>query len=104
MALDATPGTVVDLLVPGMSCAGCMRKIENRLGDAAGVTSARANLTAHRVRVMIDPARTDADALVASLADPATTRVPSIPRCTVRRARTRPGATCCCAWASRALP
>ncbi|MFQ5566648.1 MAG: heavy metal-associated domain-containing protein, partial [Paracoccaceae bacterium] len=46
----------VDLMVPGISCAGCMRTIETGLGKLDGVTSARVNLSMRRVRVLYDPA------------------------------------------------
>ena len=59
----------VELLVPGMTCAGCMRKVESCLAAAPGVRSARANLTAHRVAVEIDRTRTGAEDLVKHLAD-----------------------------------
>ncbi|MEM0989076.1 MAG: heavy metal translocating P-type ATPase [Pseudomonadota bacterium] len=58
----------LDLLVPGMTCAGCMRKVETRLQALDGVQSARVNLSAHRVAVGFDPAITNADALVGELA------------------------------------
>ncbi|MEM7744236.1 MAG: heavy metal translocating P-type ATPase [Pseudomonadota bacterium] len=69
MAFDLRQAEQVDLLVPGMSCAGCMRKIEARLAETGGVEHARANLSGHRVAVKIDPALTTAQALVEALAD-----------------------------------
>lgn len=59
-ALDAWSGQVrslenglseMDFLVPGMHCAGCMRKIEGGLSALDAVTDARANLSTRRVRV-----------------------------------------------------
>jgi Cu2+-exporting ATPase len=52
-AIDApsdAPRTL-ELIVPGMHCAGCIRTIETGLNDVAGVVSARANLGERRVRV-----------------------------------------------------
>ena len=46
----------VDLMVPAIRCAGCMRAIETGLGKLEGVTSARVNLSMRRVRVLYDPA------------------------------------------------
>ena len=40
-----------DLSVPGISCGGCIRKIEDALGRLPGVTHARVNLSARRVAV-----------------------------------------------------
>jgi len=69
MPLDAgAAGTRLAFLVPGMRCGGCMTKIERGLAAAPGVLSARANLSAHRVAVQFDPARTDGYRLIAALA------------------------------------
>ncbi len=51
-------GSGVDLMVPGISCAGCLAKIERGLGTAEGIVSARVNLSLRRVRVIFDPAAT----------------------------------------------
>jgi len=40
-----------DLSVPGISCGGCLRKIEAALGSLPGVTRARVNLSTRRVAV-----------------------------------------------------
>lgn len=55
--LPATAGadagaTATVLVVPGMHCAGCMGKVERALGEVAGVTSARVNLSARQVAVV----------------------------------------------------
>ena len=42
---------ILELIVPGMHCAGCIRTIETGLGEIASVVSARANLGERRVRV-----------------------------------------------------
>ncbi|TNE57534.1 MAG: cadmium-translocating P-type ATPase [Alphaproteobacteria bacterium] len=41
----------LDLIVNGMHCAGCMRKIERGLGELEGVSKARCNLSTRRVHV-----------------------------------------------------
>jgi P-type Cu2+ transporter len=51
----------LDLAVEGMNCAGCMSKIERNLAKIPDVTSARVNLTNHRLALewkagAIDPA------------------------------------------------
>ena len=40
-----------ELSVPGVHCAGCMRKVENALSALDGVEYARVNLSTHRVAV-----------------------------------------------------
>lgn len=53
-----------DFVVPGMHCAGCMRKIERGLPEILGVSAARANLSTKRVHVDFDDKRLDSAALV----------------------------------------
>ncbi len=59
---SAGPGVLhLDLAVEGISCAGCMAKIERNLSKIPDVTKARVNLTDHRLAVewkagAIDPA------------------------------------------------
>ncbi|MGD8326613.1 MAG: heavy metal translocating P-type ATPase [Sphingomonadales bacterium] len=53
-----------DFVVPGMHCAGCLRKIERGLPEILGVMSARANLSTKRVHVDFDEGRLDNAALV----------------------------------------
>ncbi|MGD1923027.1 MAG: heavy metal translocating P-type ATPase [Paracoccaceae bacterium] len=65
MPLDSRQASdKIDLLIPSLSCAGCMRKVEGKLVDAVGVLSARVNLTNRRVAVRFDPALTDAEVLI----------------------------------------
>ena len=55
--MAAAPPTVVDVPVLGMTCASCVRRIEQAAGAAQGVTGAAANLASERVRLEIsDPA------------------------------------------------
>ena len=56
------------LVVENMHCGGCMRKVEQKLGDLPGVASARANLSARRVTVISSKGRVSADDLIEALA------------------------------------
>ncbi len=57
----------VDFLVPEMHCASCLTRIEDALRRLDGVTTARANLTTHRVGVSFDPALGLPDAMLAAI-------------------------------------
>ncbi|WP_313981953.1 heavy metal translocating P-type ATPase [Iodidimonas nitroreducens] len=57
----------MDFLVPGMHCAGCIRKLEQGLSKLEGVEAARANLTTRRVRLRYRPGLQDADLLRQSI-------------------------------------
>ncbi len=43
--------STLELVVPGMHCAGCLSKVERALRAAPGVLAARANLSTRRVRI-----------------------------------------------------
>ena len=70
----------LDLVVQGMHCAGCMRKIERNVGEMPGVKFVRANLSTKRVTVRWDPAIANAGAVVDKLADVGFDAVPFDPR------------------------
>ncbi|MBA4209243.1 MAG: heavy metal translocating P-type ATPase [Parvibaculum sp.] len=70
----------LDLVVAGMHCAGCLRKVEGALTKLDGVTHARANLSTKRVAVRWDPARLQAGKVVRALADTGFTAVPFDPK------------------------
>jgi len=55
------------LVVQDMHCGGCMRKVETALLAVAGVRTARANLSARRVRVTYVAGSTDAERLAGVL-------------------------------------
>lgn len=58
------------LVVDGMQCGGCMRKVETALVAVPGVVAARANLSAHRVDVVGGAkAPMTAEPLIAALHD-----------------------------------
>lgn len=59
----------VDLMVPGISCAACIRTIETGLGGLEGVITARVNLTLRRVRVLFDPSAGSVAAVLQQLAE-----------------------------------
>ncbi|MFK7942615.1 MAG: heavy metal translocating P-type ATPase [Paracoccaceae bacterium] len=68
MPLDGPPEVIkINLLIPGMTCAGCMTKVERCLVETTGVLRARANLTRHMVTARFDPRLSDTDMLVAAL-------------------------------------
>jgi P-type Cu2+ transporter len=70
----------LDLVVAGMHCAGCLRKVEGALKDLSGVSYARANLSTKRVAVRWDPAALRADAILRKLAATGFTAVPFDPK------------------------
>ncbi len=58
----------VDLMVPGITCAGCMARIERGLAEVPGISHVRVNLTARRASVIFDPETIDADRVLEALA------------------------------------
>ncbi|MDT8343966.1 MAG: heavy metal translocating P-type ATPase [Thermohalobaculum sp.] len=58
----------LDLMAPGINCAACMSAIETGVSNLPGVVSARVNLSMRRVRVLFDPARVTADAILTRMA------------------------------------
>lgn len=57
-------GRHLDLLVPGIHCAGCIGRIEKALAALPGVTLGRVNLSTRRVAVEWRADETDAEAVV----------------------------------------
>ncbi len=55
----ASAGAVAELSVRGMTCAGCVHTIEQRVRKVPGVRSAEVNLATGSARVSYDPARAD---------------------------------------------
>jgi Cu+-exporting ATPase len=68
----------VDFAVGGMSCASCVRRVEEALRGVEGVKEAAVNFALERASVVYDPARTDAAALAAAVAR-AGYEAPSVP-------------------------
>jgi len=58
-----------ELAITGMSCAGCVDRVESSLADAPGVRKAGVNLATDRATVEYDPAATDVDALIKAVKD-----------------------------------
>src|SRR5260221_7994408 len=58
-----------ELAVTGMSCAGCVDRVESSLARAPGVRKAGVNLATDRATVEYDPAATDVDTLIRAVED-----------------------------------
>ncbi|WP_374763283.1 heavy metal translocating P-type ATPase [Yunchengibacter salinarum] len=65
--LDEAGRAHLDLVVPTMHCAGCIKKVERGLSATPGVIAARANLTNKRVSVTYDRDRQDMDGVIRAL-------------------------------------
>src|SRR5438874_1129147 len=58
-----------ELAITGMSCAGCVDRVESSLAEARGVRKAEVNIATDRARIEYDPAATDVDALIKAVED-----------------------------------
>ncbi len=58
-----------ELAVTGMSCAGCVDRVEASLARSPGVLKAGVNLATDRATIEYDPAATDVDALIKAVED-----------------------------------
>ncbi|MGL4441905.1 MAG: heavy metal translocating P-type ATPase, partial [Bosea sp. (in: a-proteobacteria)] len=58
----------VELAIEGMRCAGCMATIETVVSKLGGVTSARVNLSSHRLSVEWRDGSLSPDAIIAAVA------------------------------------
>ena len=56
-----------DLIVQGMTCASCVRRVERALLAVPGVEGATVNLATHQARVVYDPQGTSPDRLVEAI-------------------------------------
>lgn len=66
---EAAPGRArIDLHVPAIHCAGCIRKAEGAVRALPGITLARVNFTTRRLTAEWTPGTTTPDAIVAALA------------------------------------
>ncbi|MGQ0578526.1 MAG: heavy metal translocating P-type ATPase [Betaproteobacteria bacterium] len=59
----ASPASIVELAIDGMTCAACASRIENALNKLPG-TAAAVNLATERARVQFVPGRTDVAQLI----------------------------------------
>ncbi|MFT6510553.1 MAG: Cu2+-exporting ATPase [Parvibaculaceae bacterium] len=57
----------MDLIVPGMHCAGCLGKVERGLGSVDGIIYTRANLSTKRVKVKWHPEQANSDVVLNTL-------------------------------------
>ena len=57
----------MDVLVPGVHCAGCINKIETALKQQSGVTRARVNLSTRRISLDWNSSQTNAPELIGKL-------------------------------------
>ena len=65
---EPSPGTRrIDLHVPGIHCAGCIRKVEGAVRALPGITHARVNFTTRRLTAEWQDGRQDAQAIVAAV-------------------------------------
>ncbi len=60
---------VATLLVGGMTCASCVRRVERGLSRLEGVDGAEVNLATERARITFDPALISLDALIKKVED-----------------------------------
>jgi Cu+-exporting ATPase len=54
----------VELVIEGMTCASCVRRVERALATVEGVESATVNLASERATVIYDPERASLDAML----------------------------------------
>lgn len=57
----------VDLVVEGMTCASCVRRVEKAIAKVSGVKSAEVNLATHRASISVDPAIVQIEAIVSAV-------------------------------------
>lgn len=68
MSTTAPTTTRTVLRAEGFSCPSCVAKIEKQVGRLDGVSAVTVHFASARIEVDHDPARVDADALVAAVA------------------------------------
>src|ERR687895_1559926 len=61
--------TRIDIPVTGMTCASCVRRVEQTLSKKEGVAEASVNFAAEKTSVVYDPAATNPDVLVKAIRD-----------------------------------
>ncbi len=67
---EVAPGILhMDLVAPGIHCAGCVSRIEKGLAPLPAVTRARVNLSTKRIGIDWRRGETDADALIEAVRD-----------------------------------
>ncbi|MFN8828146.1 MAG: heavy metal translocating P-type ATPase [Planctomycetota bacterium] len=68
-AVATAPMETTTLDITGMTCAGCVRRIERALGTVDGVAAAQVNLATNQARIEFDPVRVRPDDLAAVVVD-----------------------------------
>ena len=68
-AVPTAPMETTTLDITGMTCAGCVRRIERALGTVDGVAGAQVNLATNQARIEFDPVRVRPDDLAAVVVD-----------------------------------
>ena len=66
-AVTAGAAERLDFPIEGMTCAACVRRVENALSTVPGVQSSSVNLITERATVVVDPARATARDLEAAV-------------------------------------
>ena len=66
---ETAPTLSTDLIVQGMTCASCVRRVERALRAVPGVQDATVNLATHQARVVYDPRGTTPDRLADAIVD-----------------------------------
>ena len=66
-SIARTEATTIELGVLGMTCAACVRRIENAVRRVPGVRDAQVNLVTHRATVTVDPQSASVDAIAAAI-------------------------------------
>lgn len=67
MAVSTSPTATYDFAIDGMTCASCVRRVEQALEKVDGVSEVTVNLATERARVVADPASATPDTLAAAV-------------------------------------
>ena len=69
MAIETKPTSAAEVTFPitGMTCASCVRRVEDALRGVPGVAEASVNLATERAKVVFDPTATTVEALGAAV-------------------------------------
>ncbi len=68
-AVQAAEGTKITMKVDGMSCGACSTKVTEALTGIEGVYAAAVDYQTGEVKVAIDEAKTDTEALIKAVAE-----------------------------------
>ncbi len=76
-----------ELTIIGMTCAACVRRVEQAVRAVPGVDEASVNLVTQRATILFDPGATQERALVEAIEDAGYGVVPPAPRAAAQRGR-----------------